>query len=541
MVVLLLILVPILFAGACWHFGKLYQWARNALGITGAALELALAVLLLFLPEQSLAVGKTLLFTTDGFRKVYAIVIAFLWLMTLMFTDEYMAHYKHRERYYLFNLLTLGLVMGEFFSARLSVGYLFLLLMSGSCYVWMRHEDTPESIKAGREFLHSALFTGVVGAVGLVLLLWKLGTTEIAALHDAAEGCGSKAVIYAAGGCLLLAFGARAGMVPMQRWLTDTSPVPAPGSALVSGIVTKSGIWGVLAVSCQLFRGDAGWGTVIVLTGTLTMLTGAVLAVCSDNLKRTLACSSVSQIGYILIGIGMIGILGEENALAARGTLLHMVNHSSFKLVLYLCAGTVVMNLHKLELNDIRGFGRNKPLLMLCFLFGALGIGGIPGFSGYISKTLLHEAIVEGSVHRGWLKLIEWLFLFTGGLTLSYMTKLFVAIFIEKHPTDQARFDAKKPYIRFRSAAAMLLSALLLPLFGLLPWLTLDRIGDYGVDFLHGEALHHAVAYFSWENLKGALICVIIAALVYFGIVRRLLMRDGRYLEGPEFPGRKQN
>ena len=95
---------------------------------------------------------------------------------------------------------------------------------------------------------------------------------------------------------------------------------------------------------------------------------GAVLAVFSMDLKRTLACSSVSQIGFILVGIGVSTLLRAENALAARGALLHMVNHSLIKLVLFLCAGAVFMNLHQLNLNDIRGFGRRKQNLSAGFL-----------------------------------------------------------------------------------------------------------------------------------------------------------------------------
>lgn len=97
------------------------------------------------------------------------------------------------------------------------------------------------------------------------------------------------------------------------------------------------------------------------------MVAGAVLAVFSIDIKRTLACSSVSQIGFILVGIGMQGLLGEENILAVRGTMLHMVNHSLFKLTLFMAAGVIYMNLHKLDLNEIRGFGKNKPLLKLHF------------------------------------------------------------------------------------------------------------------------------------------------------------------------------
>ena len=134
----------------------------------------------------------------------------------------------------------------------------------------------------------------------------------------------------------------------------------------------------------------------------------------------------MSQIGFILTGISMSCLLGHHNALAARGALLYMVNHSLFKLVLFMAAGVVYMNLHKLDLNDVRGFGRGKPLLHFAFLMGAFGLMGVPAFSGYVSKTLIHESIVE-YVHLlqhdglNGLALLytaaEWIYLISGGLT----------------------------------------------------------------------------------------------------------------------------
>ena len=155
---------------------------------------------------------------------------------------------------------------------------------------------------------------------------------------------------------------------------------PAPASALLSGILTKTGIFGILVISCRMMVHEERWGAFVLVIGVITMFLGALLALFSVNFKRTLACSSVSQIGFILVGVGMLVLLGEENTLAARGTFLHMVNHSLFKLILFLVAAIIYQNTHKLDLNDIRGFGRKKPLLMFCYLMGALGIGGIPGF-----------------------------------------------------------------------------------------------------------------------------------------------------------------
>ena len=195
----------------------------------------------------------------------------------------------------------------------------------------------------------------------------------------------------------------------------------------------------------MLFRSDADWGSIILLIGTITMFLGALLALFSVDLKRTLACSSVSQIGFILVGIGCMGLLGGNNVLSARGTLLHMVNHSLIKLVLFMAAGVVFMNVHRLNLNEIRGFGRKKPLLHFIFLMGALGIGGIPLWNGYVSKTLLHEGIVEytellregivtQSVFSAFgMECIEWIFLISGGITVAFIGKVYIGVFVVKN------------------------------------------------------------------------------------------------------------
>ena len=264
------------------------------------------------------------------------------------------------------------------------------------------------------------------------------------------------------------------------------------------------------------------------------LLGGAVLAVFSINLKRTLACSSMSQIGFILTGIAMGCLLGEENALAARGALLYMVNHSLFKLVLFMAAGVVYMNLHKLNLNDVRGFGRKKPILHFAFLMGAVGLMGVPGFSGYVSKTLIHEGIVEYAellveegmgalalLYRG----AEWIYLFSGGLTGAYMIKLYICLFWEKHPTQQIAYEAKKPYMGKLSALALLLSAAIVPALGLTPNLTMDKIADIAGGFLNAAAPAHAVHYFSLTNIKGACISLVIGLCVYLIFIRTKLMK----------------
>lgn len=217
--------------------------------------------------------------------------------------------------------------------------------------------------------------------VGLLWLGHLLGTLEFARLPELAAQVAEEDrwQLYGAGGCCLVGFGAKAGMFPLHIWLPKAHPVaPAPASALLSGILTKSGVFGVLIVSRFLFWADVPWNRVILVLGTVTMALGAVLALFSIDLKRTLACSSMSQIGFILVGVAMQGYLDGENALASWGTVLHMLNHSLIKLVLFVAAGVVYVNTHSLDLNAIRGWGRNRLWLKGTFFVAAASIAGVP-------------------------------------------------------------------------------------------------------------------------------------------------------------------
>ena len=531
-----LIFFPMAMAFLCLLIGKRSKAVRDYAAIGAGIAEFALAVVTALAPFHSIRLEQLcdlgLYLELDGFRKVYILVIALMWMMTLMLSPQYFSHHHNRNRYYFFNLLTLGATMGVFLAGDLFTAFVFFEVMSFTSFTWVIQEETPGAIKAALTYLAVAVIGGLVALMGLFLLQANLGTTEISRLWELAQALPNKTVLYIAGGCILFGFGAKAGMFPLHIWLPKAHPVaPAPASALLSGVLTKSGIWGILAISCNIFRHDPAWGTLILTLGTITMVLGALLALFSTDLKRTLACSSMSQIGFVLVGVGMMGLLGEENALAARGALLHMVNHSLFKLVLFECAAVVYMNLHKLDLNEIRGFGRNKPLLNLAFLMGALGIGGIPLLNGYVSKTLLHESIVEGAMEYGWsLKAVEWLFLISGGMTLAYMTKLYICLFVEKNPAKQKEFDAKKPYMNPLSAIALLVPAAILPILGLTANASMNGIADLGTDFFHSGHLEHAVHYLSLENLKGAAISVAIGAVLYLGVVRKLLMKDGNYV-----------
>ena len=531
MILALLIILPAVLALTCYIIGQRSVALRKLIYNFTLFAELALSVVLLidvlsngkaevFLPKIcSMGVG----FEADGFRAIYVLIAAFMWAMTGLFSNEYFDGHHNLNRYFMFNLFTLSATGGLFLSSDLFTALIFLELLSFTSYVWVVQEESNEALNAGDTYLAVSVIGGMVSLLGLFLLYTQLGTLKIAELSTAAASYGgSKASLLVSGILTAVGFFAKAGVYPLHIWLPKAHPVaPAPASALLSGILTKAGVFGTAVLTAQIFVGDKKWGYVILTLGVITMVLGALLALISVDLKRTLACSSMSQIGFITVGIAMTALLDADNTLAARGVSLHMVNHSLIKLVLFMIAGVVFMNLHKLNLNDIRGAGKKNPLLMICFLIGGLSISGVPFFSGYLSKTLIHESIVEYYAMNPSLaiKAAEWLFIISGGLTFAYMTKLFVRLLIENGE------GVKSVSLNKLSKFAIGISSAVLFALGIFPNFFADGIADRMQGFFSAYAENVTVDYFSFENLREALISLVIGALVYMFAVRKILMK----------------
>ncbi|MCR5294668.1 MAG: complex I subunit 5 family protein [Lachnospiraceae bacterium] len=543
MYILLLVFLPFLEALIAYVLGRRDENARDNFAIACAVLGLIFALLLPVLKPALTIPGifvYGLHFTTDGFRCAYSIVTAVMWAGTTVFAKEYFAHERENlNRYWLFVLMTLGATQGVMLSADLMTAFIFFEILSFTSFTWVIHEETPEAIRAGYTYLFIAVIGGLILFMGLILIDQAAGTLLFSGLKAAAAAAEKKGMLFAGGICVLIGFGAKAGMFPVHVWLPKAHPVaPSPASALLSGILTKVGIYGILMLSLNALFSDVVFGGIVLTLGLITMFLGALLALFSVNLKRTLACSSMSQVGFILTGIGTWLLFsamghgeGEGAALALSGAMLHMVNHSLIKLVLFMCAGVVVMNLHALDLNAIRGYGRNKQLFKLAFGLGALGISGVPFFNGYISKTMLHEGLVhvrhlfEGGAVSA-LVFAEIVFLVSGGCTFAYMLKLFICLFIEKNedPARQAAFDAQKTCMNPASTLAIVGSSAFMVILGV------PAVMKNIAEVMSGMEEIHEFAAFTFENLKGGFISLGIGAVLYLFFIRKVLMKDGRYV-----------
>ena len=459
-------------------------------------------------------------FTVDEFRLIQVILAAFLWMVAMVCSHDYMKEKEHKIRYYLFSVATFLATAGVFLGKDFYTIFIFFEIMSFTSFVWVIQEETKKSIQAANTYLAIAVLGGLVMLMGIFLYY---GTDLSGSLK------------YISGICMLFGFGAKAGIFFLHIWMRDSyDKAPAPASALLSAVLSKTGVFGIILVTKELFLGDELWAYLILVLAALTMFFGAVCAIFSIEMKQILAFSSMSQIGFILVGVGMYGLLGEHGAIAIRGTVLHMMNHSLVKVILFIIAGYVLLQAKSLNLNDIKGVGRGKAGMHLLFLAAYLGITGVPFWNGYISKSLLHESIVEG-IHLGmlsgsFLNGLEMLFLFCGGCTIAYMTKIYVALFWE---SKEESAKAEGSYISKLSGALLGTVAVAITAFGIVPNVfddfLMDKMQVVGGSYPVGEK----ISYFSLEMLKGALISIVIGILLYAVVVRLCLMnkeKEYRYV-----------
>ena len=550
--VLFLILFPIIGAIVTYVLGNKTKY-REVIAIGVTLVEFIVMTIALFTyknivneVEFNKLFGLGLSFKLDGFRVLYAFISIFMWLMTVIFSKEYMHEYDKKSRFYMFYLITLGSVVGVFLSDDLVTTFLFFEMMSFASFFLVLHDEKEQAINGAISYLGVAVISGMILLMGLFMLFNRVGDLSFESIKSFYLVNEITNIDLVSGLLILFGFGAKAGMFPLHTWLPKAHPVaPSNASALLSGIITKTGVFGIVVIATNMFLGNKDFGLILLVFSGITMVLGAVLALLSTNLKRTLACSSMSQISFALVGLSMAVLLGEHNTLAASGSLLHLVNHSLIKLVLFSIAGVVVMNLEELDLNKIRGFGRNKYAIMVAFGIACLGIMGIPFFNGFVSKTLMHHGIVEViedathlGVSAGFMTFVEWAFLATGGITIAYMTKLFVCLFIEKNKDEnlQKKYDEKKNYLSLTSKIVIVGSAVILFIIGsFIEVFTIPMIdsanGFFGVhESLHDVLHHHNEKIINLKNVLDAGISVGIGVFVYFVIIRLLLMKDGVYL-----------
>ncbi len=456
---LIIVLLPLVGSFIIGLIGLKSNLLRNlfTIAVSGTTLFLALELFMACLHGYQVILnlpafaGIEMGFNVDLFGSVFTLFSALIWLLAVLASIPYMQHDSKQTRYYVFLMMSLAGCMGVFLCGDFLSLFLFFELMTIAAYTLVVHNQTSEALSAGVNYLYLGVIGGLSLLSGIILLYVNTGSVALAPSLQNIIHYKETAVLIAV--LMIAGFGVKAGMIPLHIWLPQAHPVaPAPASALLSGIMIKTGAYGIIRVAVMLYTPAAElaesklWhftenlGHLIIWIGIVTMLLAAIMAVLQDNAKRLLAYSSISQMGYILMGVGTAAYLGYSGPMGFGGFSYHIINHAFFKSGFFILFGIIYTRLHEVDMNKLGGLWKSFPFTFLAFAVCAAGITGVPGFNGYASKTLLHHAVVEAFEHHHlWdLWLAEKLFMLTSGLTICYIAKLIARIFLGSCPDEAA-------------------------------------------------------------------------------------------------------
>jgi len=415
-------------------------------------------------------------FRLDAVGLLFGLIVSLVWTAASLYARDYLPADASVSRYHATSLLTLTALLGIVSAADLITLYVFFEWLGLAAYLFVVHTQTAAAVRAGLKYLLLTLLGGFAVLAG-VLVLQALGVGEFGVpWPDGAPESwrGVAAVLLMAG------FGVKAGLLGLHIWLPDAhTAAPAPASAILSGLMIKAGAYGILRSLGVLYAGEGGLtaaasdlGFVLVMIGTLGMVAGVAMAWLQTEAKRLLAYSSVSQMGFIVVGVGAAALLaggaatggeGPGSAVAWTGALAHVVNHALFKGLLFLALGAVIHAVGSGDLRELGGLARRMPWTFAFALLAALAISGLPGLNGFVSKSVLHHALVyaEGAHGGAWLGLAERVFTLTTFGTAAVLAKLLLLTFAGA-PRSPAAARAHEATGLMRAAMGLLALALLL-------------------------------------------------------------------------------
>jgi hydrogenase-4 component B len=393
-----------------------------------------------------LGLNSQLIFSIDVLSAIFIAIIALLGTASSLYSIRYIAHYKHEDprRYYFpFPLF----IAGMFAVVSSSDWFWFLAfweVMTLASYFLVMFENVDESnLKAGFIYFFMTQMTSMGLLLGVVLLGHWAGSTSFVAMSGLLLLLASKPVALTI--LLLLffvAFATKAGMYPLGIWLPLAHPAaPASISALLSGVMIKLGVYGLLRVFVwQLPVGPAmkHWGILIATFGVISMLMGTLRALGEHDCKRLLAQHSIGQMGYVLLGLGLGMALMHSNPLFAMvafaGCLYHITNHACFKSLLFFKSGAILHRTGTRDLDSLGGLAKLMPVSAACGIVGALSIAGTPPFNGFVSKWLLYQAAILGDSHMPLYVLYGVVALFISTVTLASFVKYLGTSFLGTLP-----------------------------------------------------------------------------------------------------------
>ena len=398
---LIIVLLPMLGAIMLAIFGHQRRWlAPLTLGTSGLTFGLMLvlvsAVRLGFQPEialMQLAPPMRIVLSVDALGALFALTIAALFPLALLYALKFLADDKHLKRFLALTLTAQGLMLGVAFADNLLTLLAFYELFSLISYPLIVHERTPKALAAGLKYIVYIIVGGVFILTGIILVYALAGDlTFVPGGLLTLDGARTPTLL--AWICLMVGFGVKAALMPLHGWVADAHPAaPPPFSAILSGVMVAAGSFGILRVLFEIFGaellgrlGVMPW--LATIAGISAVLAGA-LAIGEDEFKRRLAYSTISQMAYVVLAIAML------SELALVGALVHISHHAFIKAGLFFCAGLIVAVTGLKKVSEFDGLARRMPATALLLTLLSLAMIGVPPLSGFLSKWLLGVGLIE--------------------------------------------------------------------------------------------------------------------------------------------------
>ncbi len=460
-------------------FGK-NRTVRNAVGFLATAVPLCLLITLVKpvmmggdiiaywmggrVPAGGYAIGIAL--EVDALSLFFGLLVATAVFAAMLYSFSYMSHDDNEPQYYTLFLMLCGGVMGLVLSGDLFNMFIMVEILTFAAVALTAFRNT---VFGALEAAFKYLVVGSIGSscilAGTIMLYAQTHTLNFAQLSAMIPGNLNLAttVAYA---LLFIGFCTKAFLVPFHPLAADAhGAAPAPVSVLISGVLTKSGLYGIIRLTYILFR-TMNLGTVqfwLVFLGSVSMFVCVTMALAQHDFKRLLAFHSISQIGYVLTAAGL------ATALGVSAGLYHAMNHTLFKGLLFLCAGAVLHETGTTDLDKLGGLSKKMPHTTVLFLVGAFSISGIPPFNGFASKWLIYQAAYQKGVESGNIGflLVTICCLVTSTLTLASFVKVTQSVFFGQLPKEYENVRE----VSFGMRLAMGLLALLCIVTGLFPGL----------------------------------------------------------------------
>lgn len=412
------VLVPLLGAFLLPFAGYVSSRVRDCLALALAAATCVLSCMLI--PQAlagkevafscPLALGVNIAFAADGLAVFMAAVSSFLSTIIVLYSLGYISHYKHQNEYYFMVLLFLGAMMGLVFSRNLVFLYLFweiTAITSWRLIGFFREKEYL--IRADKAFMVT-VFGALLMLTGFVSVFQQTGTFDIVR-----QPVSDLAVMLILAGIL-----SKSATLPFHTWLPDAGVAPSPVTALLhAAILVKIGLYVYARLFVAGFTISPVWSTAVPVIAAVSSLVSAGAALVETDLKRIVAYSTVSQIGFIFFGLAI------GNEIGVTGGILYILMHGIAKAGLFLCAGIVEQRTKIRDITKLGGLIKTMPVTAVAFLLCAASVMGIPPFGGFFSKYL----VFAGGIQSGQMW-ISFTFLVGAFLTIAYLMRVFTMVFL---------------------------------------------------------------------------------------------------------------